>query len=76
MNRTDRYRILISVFDDNLGEILDHYKSEDFKYLDAFELKELLKNICESIILEYKRDLQLAETDIMNSHQIIKLKSM
>lgn len=58
-----------------MGEILDHYKSEDFKYLDAFELKELLKNICESIILEYNRDLQHAETDVMHPYQIIKLKS-
>jgi len=76
MNRTGRYRILISVFDDNLGEILDHYNSENFKYLDVFELKKLLENICESILLEYKRDLQHAETDIMNSHQIIKLKNI
>jgi hypothetical protein len=60
-------RILISVLDNDLGVILSFYKSENFKCLDAFELKKLLENICENIISQYKEDLKSAEVDVLGS---------
>ena len=70
-----KHKILISVIDDDIGEILSQYESEDFEGLDAFDLKKLLENVCEGIILEYKRDLQLAEEEARGPLQIIKMAS-
>ena len=71
-----KHKILISVIDDDIGEILSQYESEDFEGLDAFDLKKLLENVCESIILEYKRDLQRAKEEAGGPLQIIKLASV
>jgi hypothetical protein len=71
-----KHKILISVIDDDIGEILSQYESEDFEGLDAFDLKKLLENVCEGIILEYKRDIQRAEEEARGPLQIIKLASV
>jgi hypothetical protein len=68
---SSKLRILISVIDDDVGETLSLFKSEEFKGLDAFELKRLLENICNSIISKYKRDLERAEKDVRVSLQRI-----
>lgn len=71
-----KHKILISVIDDDIGEILSQYESEGFEGLDAFDLKKLLENVCKGIILEYKRDLQRAEDEARGPLQIIKLASV
>lgn len=72
MNNPSKYRILISVEEGNTKEILSRYESEEFKHLDAFELKKLLENTCNRIILNYKRDLRAREA-VRESFQRIKL---
>ena len=52
-----KIKILVAIVDSE-HEVLDRYE-EDIGYLDPFELKNLLQNICEGILTEYRRDLLL-----------------
>ena len=52
-----KIKILVAIVDSE-HEVLDRYE-EDIGYLDPFELKKLLQNICEGILTEYRRDLLL-----------------
>ena len=52
-----KIKILIAIVDSE-QEVLDRYE-DDIGYLDPFELKRLLQNVCEGILTEYRRDLLL-----------------
>ena len=50
--------ILISIIDGENGKVVEEYK-KDIGDLDPFSLKRLLQNVCNSILMEYRRDLLL-----------------
>ena len=50
--------ILISIKDGENGKVVEEYK-KDIGDLDPFSLKRLLQNVCDSILMEYQRDLLL-----------------
>ena len=50
--------ILITIIDGENGKVVEEYK-KDIGDLDPFSLKRLLQNVCDSILMEYQRDLLL-----------------
>ena len=71
--RPKQPKILIAVVNGDHGKVVEQYQ-KDVGDLDPFELKMLLQNVCNHILSEYRRDLQLEYTRAHMSKRVV-LKS-